>query len=77
MTINDGFEDEVYDSMFFKEHLEELDKYPVFLDGNHNFERIVNNDNEDGKKVLVIKTAMHIVSCRLWLKIVRRLIWWT
>ena len=54
VTINDGFEDEVYDSMFFKEHLEELDKYPVFLDGNHNFERIVNNDNEDGKKVLVI-----------------------
>ena len=50
VTINDGFEDEVYDSMFFKEHLEELDKYPVFLDGNHNFERIVNNDNEDGKK---------------------------
>ena len=29
----------------------------VFLDGNHNFERIVNNDNEDGKKVLVIKDS--------------------
>ena len=43
--------------MFFKEHLEELDKYPVFLDGNHNFERIVNNDNDDGKKVLVIKDS--------------------
>ena len=43
--------------MFFKEHLEELDKYPVFLDGNHNFERIVNNDNTDGKKVLVIKDS--------------------
>lgn len=57
VTINDGFEDEVYDNMFFKEHLEELDKYPVFLDGNHNFERIVNNDNEDGKKVLVIKDS--------------------
>ena len=57
VTINDGFEDEVYDSMFFKEHLEEPDKYPVFLDGNHNFERIVNNDNTDGKKVLVIKDS--------------------
>ena len=57
VTINDGFEDEVCDDMFFKEHLEELDKYPVFLDGNHNFERIVNNDNEDGKKVLVIKDS--------------------
>ena len=31
VTINDGFEDEVCDNMFFKEHLEELDKYPVFL----------------------------------------------
>ena len=57
VTINDGFEDEVCDDMFFKEHLEELDKYPVFLDGNHNFERIVNNDNDDGKKVLVIKDS--------------------
>ena len=46
-----------YDSMFFKEHLNEMDKYPVYLDGNHAFERIVNNDNPNAKKILVIKDS--------------------
>lgn len=54
VSIDDA---EEYDSMFFKEHLKEMDKYPVFLDGNHGFERIVNNDNPQGKRVLVIKDS--------------------
>ncbi len=54
VTIDDEAE---YYSMFFKNHLEEMDKYPVFLDGNHGFERITNNDNPNGMKVLVIKDS--------------------
>ncbi len=50
-------DEEEYDSMFFREHLQEMDKYPVFLDGNHGFERIINNDNQQGKRVLVIKDS--------------------
>lgn len=46
-----------YNTMFFKEHLTENDKYPVFLDGNHAFVRIVNHDNPNGKKVLLIKDS--------------------
>ncbi|MCI8404636.1 MAG: hypothetical protein HFE49_07010 [Clostridia bacterium] len=50
-------ENKEYDSMFFREHLNEQDKYPVFLDGNHGFERIINNSNINGKKILVIKDS--------------------
>ena len=42
--------------MFFTEHLDEPDKYPVYLDGNHAFERITNHDS-DGGKLLVLKDS--------------------
>ena len=54
VTIDDKDE---YNSLFFKEHLTEPDKYPVYLDGNHSFERIVNHDNPTGKKILLIKDS--------------------
>lgn len=57
VTIDDGVGESSYDTLFFENHLEEMDKYPVFLDGNHSFERIINNDNPDGKRVLVIKDS--------------------
>lgn len=56
VTINDGAEDREYNKMFFEEHLEEPDKYPVFLDGNHAFTRIVNHDS-DGGKLLILKDS--------------------
>ncbi len=43
--------------MFFTENLDEVDKYPVFLDGNHGIERIVNHEAEDKGKLLVIKDS--------------------
>lgn len=57
VSINDGVQNTEYDSMFFENHLEESDKYPVFLDGNHGFVRIINHDNPDGKKILLIKDS--------------------
>ena len=42
---------------FYRHHLSEPDKYPVFLDGNHPIERIVNHGNPDGGKLLVIKDS--------------------
>ena len=56
VTVTIDNKDE-YNSLFFKEHLTELDKYPVYLDGNHEFERIVNHDNPNGKKILLIKDS--------------------
>ena len=54
VTIEGG---EEYDDMFFREHLAESDKYSVYLDGNHGFESIVNNENPNGKKILLIKDS--------------------
>lgn len=50
-------ENVLYNDMFFREHLKNEDKYPVFLDGNHGYERIENHDNPNGKKILVIKDS--------------------
>ena len=52
-------EDEEYvsEQLFYRHHIENMDKYPVFLDGNHAIERIVNNGNPDGGRLLVIKDS--------------------
>lgn len=56
-NISVNIEGKEHDGLFYREHLKEPDKYPVFLDGNHPFETIVNKDNPKGKKVLVIKDS--------------------
>ena len=47
---------QLYPSLWFDEHLNEPDKYPVFLNGNQPFERIVNPDAPEGK-ILVLKDS--------------------
>lgn len=47
---------QVYNSLWFEEHLEKLDKYPVFLNGNQPFERITNPDVEGGN-ILILKDS--------------------
>lgn len=56
VEISDGAGVEVYDDMFFEEHLSEPDMYPVFLDGNHAIERLTNPDS-DGGRLLVLKDS--------------------
>lgn len=56
VKITEGSESKTYDSMYFRDHLKEDDKYPVFLDGNHALETITNSRVKDGK-VLVIKDS--------------------
>ena len=56
VTIDDGGKSETYSDMFFREHLDEADKYPVFLDGNHAYTRIENKD-ADGGKLLMVKDS--------------------
>lgn len=45
-----------YDSMFFTDHLDEADKYPVFLDGNHALVNLKSNADTD-KKLLIIRDS--------------------
>ncbi len=57
VTIDDGGgERKVSDSLFFPAHLDELDQYPVYLDGNHALTTIENAD-ADGGTLLVVKDS--------------------
>ncbi|MGN0803170.1 MAG: DHHW family protein [Candidatus Faecivicinus sp.] len=44
------------DSLFFPEHLTEMDKYPVFLDGNHALVTI-ETDRADGENLLIVRDS--------------------
>lgn len=47
------------DSLFFKNHLTEPDKYPVFLDGNHSLVKITNKNAKGGKLLLIKDSYAH------------------
>ncbi len=47
------------DSVFFPARLEEADKYPVFLDGNHALTKITNPDATGGKLLIVKDSFAH------------------
>ena len=53
------FEEETIEQndMFFYSHLDENDKYPVFLDGNHPYTKITNNNAKTDEKLLVVKDS--------------------
>lgn len=55
--IDGGAEPQVSDSLFFPSHLEEMDKYPVFLDGNHSLVTIHNPAAAGSGSVLVIRDS--------------------
>lgn len=60
VTISDGDNTITNDGMFFYDRLEEDDKYPVFLDGNHPYTEIRNITQKlrgNNKKLLVIKDS--------------------
>lgn len=56
VTIIDGETIEQKD-MYFYDHLEEDDKYPVFLDGNHPYTVLKNEHASSKEKLLVIKDS--------------------
>ncbi|MCD8048681.1 MAG: hypothetical protein LUG52_03610 [Clostridia bacterium] len=63
VTISDaGAEEETYDTMFFKDHLDELDKYPVFLDGNHSVVKIENSAAKGGKLLILRDSYAHCLA---------------
>ena len=57
VTLNDGAgQVNTAHSLFFQAHLEDLDQYPVFLDGNHALVTIENPDAPGGS-VLVLRDS--------------------
>ncbi|MBE5773936.1 MAG: hypothetical protein E7337_08375 [Clostridiales bacterium] len=56
-NVTVSFDDrESADSLFFTEHLSAMDKYPVFLDGNHGLVTI-ENDAGNGETLLIVRDS--------------------
>lgn len=63
VTITDGGKDPVVsDSFFFRTHLNELDMYPVYLDGNHTLTKIENPDAPEGTLLVIKDSYAHAVA---------------
>lgn len=62
VEIVEGMQSEIHNSMFFYEHIEEDDKYPVFIDGNHAFTRIKNTKAQGGKILVVKDSFSHCIA---------------
>lgn len=56
VTILDGAE-KTSSSLYFTDHLQNMDKYPVFLDGNHSLVVVENQQNKNGKTLLILKDS--------------------
>ncbi len=56
-TVTNADSDAVSTSLFYKNRLEELDKYTVYLDGNHSMVRIENPEATGSGKLLVIRDS--------------------
>lgn len=56
-TITDNGEEIEQKDMFYLSHLEEDDKYPIYLDGNHPYTVIKNETAASDEKLLVVKDS--------------------
>lgn len=65
VTLRDGQERKQSDSLFFPEHLEDMDKYPVFLDGNHAVAAISNPQAQGGALMVIRDSYAHCFSAFL------------
>lgn len=59
VKITDGTKIKESNSLYFYEHIEKDDKYPVFLDGNHALTEITNKNAERGTIVLIKDSFSH------------------
>ncbi|MGN0501788.1 MAG: DHHW family protein [Ruminococcus sp.] len=59
VKISEGTNTDEFGSMYFYDHLEDDDKYPVFIDGNHALTEITNSNAEGGTILLVKDSFSH------------------
>lgn len=62
VTITDGVNTETSNDMFYRTHLDELDKYSVYLDGNHSYVRIENSAEENGRLLIIKDSYAHCLA---------------
>lgn len=61
VNIKDGADSKSNNSYFFREQLDNDDKYPVFLDGNHSLVRITNEDVPTGTLIVIKDSYAHTI----------------
>ncbi|MCI2112764.1 MAG: DHHW family protein [Ruminococcus sp.] len=59
VKISEGTNTDEFGSMYFYDRLEEDDKYPVFIDGNHALTEITNSNAKGGTILLVKDSFSH------------------
>ena len=64
LTVTNGESKTVHDGVFYRERLDEADKYTVFLDGNHSIVRIQNPD-ATGKLLVIRDSYANLLGCFL------------
>ncbi|MBQ3505078.1 MAG: hypothetical protein IJA75_10315 [Oscillospiraceae bacterium] len=64
LTVTNGETEGEHSGVFYRERLEEADKYTVFLDGNHSIVRIHNPEGE-GKLLVVRDSYSNCLGCFL------------
>lgn len=57
ITVTNGESEEIHKGVFYRERLEETDKYTVFLDGNHSIVKINNPDAKTDETILVVRDS--------------------
>lgn len=57
VTLKDGEKETKSNSLYFYSHFDDMDKYPVFLDGNHAVATLKNGSCHNGKRLLLIKDS--------------------
>ena len=57
ITISEGGEERVCDTLFFRDNLETDDKYTAYLDGNHALVTIENENSETDRTLLILRDS--------------------
>ncbi len=64
LTVVNAETDDTHQGVFYRERLEEADKYTVFLDGNHSLVRI-HNPNGQGRILVIRDSYSNLLGCFL------------
>jgi hypothetical protein len=64
LTVTNGESETAHSGVFYRERLEEADKYTVFLDGNHSIVRIQNPEKQ-GKLLVIRDSFSNALGCFL------------
>ena len=57
VTVDDISKKKTSKELYFYSHMDNMDKYPIFLDGNHAITTIKNESVNNGKTLLIVKDS--------------------